>query len=91
MTSGASTRTITNCPWKQRLTALYPLEKPSGIGNAGHEVAHHRGEGATDPNELPERALDALFSLAGGAVARCLARFVRAPLTAHQGPSNCRF
>jgi hypothetical protein len=55
-----------------------------------HEVIHLMGEGATDPIEPPGSALAALLLLAGRSPLRRRALTAH-PLTAHSGPSNCRF
>jgi MYXO-CTERM domain-containing protein len=55
-----------------------------------HEVIHLMGEGATDPIEPPGSALAALLLLAGSSPLRRRALTAH-PLTAHSGPSNCRF
>jgi hypothetical protein len=56
----------------------------------GHEEAHLMGEGATDPIELPGSTLAALLFLAGSSPLRRRALPAHS-LTAHSGPSNCRF
>jgi len=72
------------------LTVPYPLEMLMNTEIFDHEEAHHKGVGATDPMELPGRTLAALFLLAGSSPLRRRALPAH-PLTAHSGPSNCRF
>jgi hypothetical protein len=43
------------------LTALYPLEMPVNTEHLCFENVHLMGESATDPIELPGRALAALL------------------------------
>jgi len=78
MTSDASARTIVRWSWKQTLTVLYTLESPLNIENVGHEVLHHRGEGESNLIELP------------GSL-KCCCALPAHYLTAHSGPSKCRF
>ncbi|HEX5738396.1 MAG TPA: hypothetical protein VFY22_07800 [Hydrogenophaga sp.] len=58
--------------------------------NFGHEAIHLLGEGATDPIEPPGSTLAALLLLAGRSPLRRRALPAHS-LTAHSGPSNCRF
>ncbi|HEX5736942.1 MAG TPA: hypothetical protein VFY22_00410 [Hydrogenophaga sp.] len=55
-----------------------------------HEGVHLMGESATDPIEPPGRTLAALRLLAGSSPLRRRALPAHS-LTAHSGPSNCRF
>jgi len=55
-----------------------------------HEGIHLMGASATDPIEPPGSALAALLLLAGMSPLRRRALPAH-PLTAHSGPSNCRF
>ncbi len=58
--------------------------------NFGHEEVCLMNEGATDPIEPPGSALAALLLLAGISPLRRRALPAHS-LTAHSGPSNCRF